>query len=253
MTVQRVLTVTTLVAAVVCAAYYTLSAQSVPFDNIRFSHWSAEPLGFLQTPPYYLSREVLGALPVLPPPANSSPLTRAELDELLRLQSTRTATERTAIMQHLEYAQLTALFVRAAGRDLATLPHTQALLDHVNLDGRWAVFHVKQHFARPRPNRLEPRLQPCIPVPGHPAYPSAHAIQGYLLGRVVALLAPEASDTLSALGLQVAHEREIAGVHYASDGAAGRALGESVFTLLQSNTVFQREVNDARAEWTRAH
>ena len=197
------------------------TALAEPVDDLRFTGWGNEPLGYLTIPPYFLSVAELAAVTMPPPPLNSSLATRADLDELLRLQAARSPAEQASIQRHLDYAPICAHFVDVAGRALVILPRTRALLDHVQLDIRWAVFQSKKQFARIRPDRLEPRLHPCLPMPAHPAYPSSHAAQGYLLGRVVGLLAPQAVGPLAELGVQIGHEREIAGVHYPSDGVAG--------------------------------
>jgi len=222
-------------------------AESV--DDLRFTGWGSEPLSYLTIAPYYLSPAELAAVTIPPPPLNSSSATRADLDELLRLEAARSDLQRASITRHLDYAPMCAHFAATAGRTLAGMPETRALLDHVQLDVRWVVFQTKKQFARIRPDRLEPRLHPCLPVPAHPAYPSSHAAQGALLGRVLGLLAPEAALALTELGLQIGREREIAGVHYPSDGVAGRTLAEGVFVRLQGNARFAAELSAARGEW----
>src|SRR5436190_16024021 len=72
-------------------------------DNIRFEAWGKWALARLDQPPYFLSREELITLPLAVPPANSSRETRAELDELLKLQKERTRAQSKRITKHLEY------------------------------------------------------------------------------------------------------------------------------------------------------
>jgi acid phosphatase (class A) len=50
-------------------------------------------------------------------------------------------------------------------------------------------------------------------------------------------------------GYQIGFEREIAGLHYASDSAASRALGAAIYARLEANEAFQREVTAAKGEW----
>ena len=114
---------------------------------------------------------------------------------------------------------------------------------------RFAVFHAKRRFGRARPHQLDARLRPSIAVPPHAAYPSGHAIEAHVVGLVLARLAPGSRDALAAAARQIGHEREIAGVHYPSDGVASRALGDAVFALLERNGRFTRELEAARAEW----
>jgi acid phosphatase (class A) len=226
-------------------------AAAAPLDEVHFASWGARELSYLDRRPYYLTRQELLALEVAPPPLSSAPATRAELDELLRLQGVRTATQRREIEEHREYAGLCAAFFDRLHRPVRSLPKTQALLRHVDADLMLAVFHAKRRFERARPHQLEPRLHPSIPVPPHPAYPSGHALQGHVVALVLGLLSPGKRAPLLALGEQIGHEREIAGLHYPSDSAASRALGDALFARLEKNPAFRRDLDAARAEWPR--
>ena len=93
---------------------------------------------------------------------------------------------------------------------------------------------------------------PAISVPAHPAYPSSHALQGYMVACTLSLLFPQNAQELMSVGEQIGREREIAGIHYPSDSRASRALGEELFDLLQQNERFLAEVEAARAEWNPA-
>jgi hypothetical protein len=220
-------------------------------DELRFEGWSKTALAFLDRPPHFLAREELIALPVPPPPSNGSPETRAELDTLLTLQARRTRAEQQSIEAHRDYAAVCEAILRAAHPSSKVGPRARALLAHVEQDASLAVFHAKKRFNRPRPHQLEPRLHPCLAVPGHPAYPSGHALQGYLVARVLSLVFSDRLEAVTAAGALIGHEREIAGLHYPSDAAASRALGEALFARLETNEAFRAEVDSARAEWLR--
>ena len=222
--------------------------SQVPLDDLRFERWSKTALSFLDRPSYFLGREVLIAVPVPPPPANSAPETRAELDGLLALQAHRTREQQRSIEGHREFASVCEAMLRTVHASASSAPRTRALLAHVEQDASLAVFHAKRRFNRPRPHQLEPRLHPCIAVPGHPAYPSGHALQGYLVARVLSLMRPEDGDALMAAGTSIGYEREVAGLHYPSDAVASRALGEALMDRLQTNERFLAEVAAARAE-----
>src|SRR6185295_4952659 len=87
-------------------------------DHIRFDGWSKWARSLLDRSPYFLDREVLITLPVPAPPANSSAETRAELDQLLDLQQTRTREQLRAIKNHREYDGVCAAVLAAVHRDL---------------------------------------------------------------------------------------------------------------------------------------
>jgi acid phosphatase (class A) len=228
---------------------FSMALAAVPLDDIRFEAWGEWALSRLELPSHFLDREVLIALPVPPPPANSSTETRAELDELLELQRARTRAQLKAITKHLEYDGVCTAILASTHRKLTGAPKTKALLKHVQMDASLAIFHAKKRFNRARPHQLEPRLRPAVPVPDHPAYPSNHALQGYMVARTLSLLFPQESEDLITLGEQIGREREIAGLHYPSDSKASRALGAELFDRLQQNERFLAEVEAARKEW----
>jgi acid phosphatase (class A) len=117
-----------------------------------------------------------------------------------------------------------------------------AALDHV-------VFHFKQQFNRPRPSQLSPALGPIILVPGHPAYPSGHAFHGWFMGRVMADVRPDARAEIMAMAHRIGFNREVAGVHYPSDTAAGQKLADQVFELIKQQKLFGEVLAEAKAEW----
>ena len=88
-------------------------------------------------------------------------------------------------------------------------------------------------------------------MPGHPAYPSGHALQGDLVARVLSLIFPGDREALTDAGTLIGREREIAGLHYPSDAKASRILGQALFARLLANGAFLAEVEAARSEWRR--
>src|SRR5204862_4583277 len=87
--------------------------------------------------------------------------------------------------------------------------------------GSFIVMHFKHLFNRPRPSRLSPALMPPIDPPGHPAYPSGHATEAYLIALLLeqvgpnALTAPPvvANCPLQRLANHIVRHQEMAGSH----------------------------------------
>jgi membrane-associated phospholipid phosphatase len=136
--------------------------------------------------------------------------------------------------------------------------------------GEFLAMYYKRSYQRARPSQLSPTLMPPIPVPGHASYPSGHATQAYLLSLllgqvmppvVVNLFNPTASaypgtqpdSLLGRLAERVARNREVLGVHYPSDSAAGKNLALAALPLLQQcaslNTAMTGAFAMARLEW----
>ena len=112
------------------------------------------------------------------------------------------------------------------------------------------VMHFKKRFARARPNQVEPRIEPLIEVPGHPAYPSGHATQNFLIAHLLSEVIGDDAELIArvfAIARRVAENREWAGVHYHSDTEAGEELAREIFPTMKR--VFEKPINDAIKEW----
>jgi membrane-associated phospholipid phosphatase len=99
----------------------------------------------------------------------------------------------------------------------------------------------KAEYQRPRPSRRSPMLLPPIDPPGHASFPSGHSTQAHLIARVLAQVMPNAvrnsydagnnplglnNSPLFRMAERLARNREVLGLHYPSDSAAGRRLAE---------------------------
>jgi membrane-associated phospholipid phosphatase len=91
-------------------------------------------------------------------------------------------------------------------------------------------------------------------VPGHAAYPSGHATQAFLIAHSLAAIFPAKSKpgidlALQALAARIARNREIAGLHYASDTAAGIELAGAIWRTLKDGNEFKILSAAAKKEW----
>ncbi|MBV8650711.1 MAG: PA-phosphatase, partial [Alphaproteobacteria bacterium] len=142
-------------------------------------------------------------------------------------------------------------------------PNTCKLLDFASIVGMFTVLHFKAgvagsqgYAARPRPSQICPALLPPVPVPGHPSYPSGHSTEAHLIALVlddVLSSAPQKAamkTDLDALAWRIARNREIAGLHYPSDSAAGKKLAADILPYLQSTSEYQTVLPLAQQEWS---
>jgi PAP2 superfamily len=121
-------------------------------------------------------------------------------------------------------------------------PEFKELRDEIVDDLLMPIRDFKWIFGRARPSSCcGPELAPMflrghILYPGTPAYPSGHATVAwtfaYLFG---AFVSAERKAALDAAAAQVALNREIAGVHYPTDTAAGRLLAGQVVKIMLSS------------------
>jgi hypothetical protein len=134
-------------------------------------------------------------------------------------------------------------------------PATFRLLMIANLVATCAVMHFKGKYNRPRPSQICPALLPPIQVPGHASYPSGHSTQAHLFAACAEKLQPAKRESMQVLAGRIARNREIAGLHYKSDSAAGSKLAADIFAILSDEALMPRPSRfaaafaNAAAEW----
>ena len=213
--------------------------------------------------PFYLSASETFIVPA--PPANSSLQTRAELDYLLQLQQQRSKEDerasayfagvyyRTAVKPgDADYAQMRRNLFHI-GRSIGTwfnadsLPLTAALTANVWKDAEYLIWKYKNFFVRIRPYKLEPALK-NLEETNWAAYPSGHATNSYVNAFLFSALIPEFEGFFMKDAYDMAHSREIIGVHYPSDSESGRLLAWQLLQRLLKNEQFLKDFAAAKAE-----
>nr|WP_294552717.1 phosphatase PAP2 family protein [uncultured Rhodopila sp.] len=180
----------------------------------------------------------------------------AEIDNLVKAAQNERADALDEILTQSN--EFISYFLNLLTSTPGSYPKTTRLLHAASQVGLLAVMHWKGVYQRPRPTQLCPALLPPIAVPGHAAYPSGHSTQAHLIASVLAQVflevpgaAPLNAD-LTALADRIARNREIAGVHYPSDSAAGVKLAEAIqkhWNTLKPDTLYRTTVAEAAKEW----
>lgn len=99
----------------------------------------------------------------------------------------------------------------------------------------------KDQFQRPRPYSDYSRLRPCIPPPGgSKSYPSMHAAVSMTDACIIASIFPDRAQQILAYGDRLGTLRTIVGVHYPSDVAAGKLLGEQICNALLADPSYTK-------------
>ncbi|HUQ30124.1 MAG TPA: phosphatase PAP2 family protein [Candidatus Paceibacterota bacterium] len=222
-------------------------------DSLTFSNtmtWGAEFAAQRDTETHFPA-ELLAPITLPPPPQNSSKETRAELDLLKSYRALRTPEKMKEIL-----SERTPAGIRLGNYTVAEytdkkgkFPATARLLDESLKDLTILMFQQKAKFNRVRPSLLAPDIDPAIEIPGHPAYPSGHSTQTHFVAYVLGELMQNRKAEFVAKADAVAKNREIAGLHYPSDSAAGVLLAQQFFAIMMQNTEFQRLLADAKREW----
>lgn len=245
-----------------------VSSRDAAVDQLRFPLDVDKAERRLSLTPVYLDPSVWDKITIPDPPANSSLQTRAELDYLLRLQAQRTAEDIRASLYMAKvyynnriqpgdtaYARYRRNLFHI-GRSIGTwfspekLPLTAELMARVWRDASYFIWKLKYHYARVRPNALDPAIR-NLEVTDWEAYPSGHAANSYVNAFVFAALAPEFTDIFIKDAFDMAHSREILGVHYPSDAEASRILARQIVNQLFQSEKFKREFEQVRQEWAK--
>ncbi|WP_043600312.1 acid phosphatase [Solidesulfovibrio magneticus] len=183
-----------------------------------------------------------------PPPAMDSAEQRDEIALLLQLQKDRTP-DMVAFAQ-ADAAREVFRFTDVVGPQFTAekLPVAAAFFKAVKENGDAILGNAKKHWDRPRPYAASSQIDPCVPKPGNASYPSGHSTYGTLMGIILANMVPEKAQALAARAEQYRFNREIGGVHYPSDVAAGRITGTVIAAFLFNSPEFQQQYAAARAE-----
>jgi acid phosphatase (class A) len=165
-------------------------------------------------------------------PKNTSDITDSEIDYLISLKSIRTPEKIDEIKKEIN---VTGMFFNSVSL-IKYFDSSQYYFgdefEKYFIEVSTLVLFEKEKFDRVRPHILEPGIDPIIDVPEHPAYPSGHATQAYFAAYYLSSKFPENQKQYFKDAERIAHNREIAGVHYPSDSAAGKILAEQYFAII---------------------
>jgi hypothetical protein len=236
-----------------------VTATSADWQPALFQHF---PLGAWGG--YYLSVAALGEFvqATAVDPTNGANFTWAQIDISGPIGAANRDAELAELFDLIEYrprvmaeaiAQRNGIQVYWRGVlnfNVASHPWTSNLMQIALHVGEFQVMHYKYQFERPRPSQISPLLMPPIEVPGHASYPSGHATQSALLTGLLAEVMPaQAAVPLALVAERVARNREVLGLHYPSDSAAGKLLAAASKTLLMQCPLVQTLMEKASAEW----
>jgi acid phosphatase (class A) len=216
--------------------------------------------------PYYLSHVDVNDFKIPDPPANSSAQTRAEINYLLALQRNRTTEEvRASLIMKDVYYNLRvqpgdSAYARyrrnlfQIGRSIGswfnpqTLPVTADFMARVWRDANFFIWSLKFKYARIRPYVIDHDLK-NLEQTDWAAYPSGHASNSYINAFIYQELAPEFTDVFVKDAYDMAHSREILGVHFPSDSESARIFARQFVNMLFQHEEFRKDFENVKKEW----
>ncbi|MCW3481410.1 phosphatase PAP2 family protein [Neisseriaceae bacterium JH1-16] len=201
-----------------------------------------------ETLPYVTAKDVDLTRLLAPPPANDSPQTQAELQEVLRVQARRTTEMAAAASADQQEDVFRFANVFGAKFKPENLPVATAFFARVAESEGAVVDPAKDRWQRPRPFLLSSDIKPSVKMSKSGAYPSGHTSLGYLMAVVLGNMVPEKRSEVFARAADYANNRIVGGVHYPSDIQAGRITGTVIAAEMMTRPDFQRDYAAARAE-----
>ncbi|WP_174299913.1 phosphatase PAP2 family protein [Caulobacter sp. S45] len=133
----------------------------------------------------------------------------------------------------------------------ANAPALRTLLSRVGLDDAAAAARAKKVFRRPRPF-VDHDGPICVAkdeaLVRSYSYPSGHSTFSWTVGLALAEVAPDRAAEILGRARAYGESRVVCGVHYESDVQAGRVAASTVFSALQAEPEFQRDLAMARSQ-----
>ncbi|HTF21285.1 MAG TPA: hypothetical protein VK658_24580 [Chryseolinea sp.] len=216
--------------------------------------------------PYYLQEVSVNDFVIPDVPANSSEQTRAEINYLLALQNSRTDEEVRASLYMADiYYNLSvqpgdstySMYRRNLfhiGSSIGSwfnhenLPVTADLMANAWRDASFFIWSLKFKYARMRPVFIDSDIK-NLQETDWAAYPSGHAANSYVNAYIYQELALEFADVFLKDAYDMAHSREIIGVHYPSDSESARMFARQFVNKLFLNKKFRKDFELVKKEW----
>jgi len=224
-----------------CLLLFLLSL-TLPLASLPIANGQAEPAPLFRT-------VTVDPLKLLPAPSLlATEEMKAELDLVLRVQENRTEQDVARVRMEAEFRLPAFQPVLGSWLTAENCPRLDALFVPLEKEGKTYTGPAKKYFNRPRPFNADDRVKPILTEDGN-GYPSGHSMRGILFATILGELAPAKKDALLARGREIGWGRVIAGVHFPSDVAAGRTLGQALAQNLLSNPAFREEFAQIKEEF----
>jgi hypothetical protein len=168
----------------------------------------------------------------MPPPENESDTTEDEIEYLEGIPVDKNLVDSAdEIRQHFQ------IFLSSKG-----LEYPKQELKELMVGVKTIILILKYHYNRPRPWQIAQAKglelnSETLQSSSSPSYPSGHATQGKFVARYLSDLYPEYRDELMQIGEDIAYSRNMAKVHYPSDSAFGKLLGDEMYEFMRPPTL----------------
>lgn len=202
--------------------------MTLHLDDIQYGNPSREDY-IIMTVESYLDYLVTDIQKLFPPPKNSSPATKEELNLLFEYSRSNKAETHQHIFDRELVNYIQNLFIENGAPREHILNVTQNIVDEVMP----VVTKLKYSFQRPRPFQLARyyrlNLYPYYSYfISSPSYPSTHTTLAAVICEVLGNTYPESYAAMKKLVRDVSESRLYLGVHYPSDNDTALLLSQKI-------------------------
>jgi acid phosphatase (class A) len=198
--------------------------------------------------PFVTNKDVDLTMILPPPPANDSAQTKAEIGEVLMLQVTRTPEMEASAIADVQEDVWRFSNVMGPKFNKDALPKFSAFFDRVVATEGAVVDPAKDAWKRPRPHQLSDLVKPAVKLSNSGSWPSGHSTVGTMMGIILSDMVPEKRAEIMARAAEYAHNREVGGIHYASDVEMGKISGSVIAAVLLNRDDFKAQYEVAKSE-----
>ena len=172
----------------------------------------------------------------IPPPENESDTTEDEIEQIEEIPVDNKFVDTTDNI-HTHFKR----FLKSKNLEYPE-DEIEEILSSIGI----IILKLKYHYNRPRPQQVaaakELELNPTtLDSASTPSYPSGHATQGRFIARYLSDIYPDYHDELIRVGDEVGDGRLMAKVHYPSDQAFGKLLGDALYEFIPQQTLNETE------------
>ena len=212
----------------------------------------ATPALAISDRPYITAKDVdfAGLLP--PPPAETSPEGKRDLQILLDLQKNMTPERMAAIHHDLDQSVYTvAGSVLGPKFTKENFPMAGEFFAKVVKDAGVGVGPIKQKYKKLRPFQYSKDIktpEAIAKAAGGPTYPSGHSTTGALVPILLGMMLPEKREALYERGWEYGVNRMTSGAAYPSDWEGGHITATLAVHEMMKNPAFRADFDAVKAE-----
>jgi len=213
---------------------------------------AATPSLALSGKPYITAADVDFPALLPPPPTETSPAGKRDVQAILDLQKNMTPQLDAAIHHDLDQSVYTVAGpVLGAKFTKDNFPMAGAFFEKVVKDGGVGVGPIKQKYKKLRPFQYSKDIKAAediAKVTGGPTYPSGHSTTAAEVALLLGMMVPEKRDALYERSDEYATHRITSGAAYPSDRDGGYIAASLAINQMMKNPEFRADYDAVKAE-----